>query len=366
MDIFWGMFDDIPDIAALATEKKDYDHLSSDEILGYLANISSLATPGVGDDGDPLDGSQYLIPYFGPLCWEYGKRVTNGASPFKFKSGKRRTKLETAALKAVTYCIVDSQKPMTVRQVYYRLVVGNFIDKTEAEYDTVCRILGQMRRNETLSYHWLADNTRWMRKPTTYSGLDQMLEINQQAYRRALWEDQKAYVEIWLEKETLAGVLVDVTQEYDVPLMVTRGYPSLSFVHSAGETLEELCKPAYLYYFGDRDPSGVDIDRKLEEDLRKFAPYCDLTFERVAVLPEQIEELDLPTRPTKKSDSRSKNFDGESVEVDAIEPDMLRDMCRDCITQHINKAQLKRTRKVEKLERETLAMYAKDFEGDKP
>ena len=62
------------------------------------------------------------------------------------------------------------------------------------------------------------------------------------------------------------------------------------------------------------------------------------------MLPEQIENSDLQTRPTKKTDSRSRSFEGESVEVDAIAPDQLRAICEQCITQHIDDEQLERTR----------------------
>src|SRR5262249_28588791 len=151
-----------------------------------------------------------------------------------------------------------------------------------------------------------------------------MLRLTAQTYRRAVWDTQASYVEIWLEKDALAGVLYDVTEEWDVPLMVTRGYASLSFLHSAAETISSHSKPTYLYYFGDHDPSGLDITRAVEQGIRQFAPNADITFERVAVNPDQIEGMGLPTRPTKASDSRSKGFEGESVEVDAISPDDLR------------------------------------------
>ena len=55
--------------------------------------------------------------------------------------------------------------------------------------------------------------------------------------------------------------LSTVAQEWDVPLMVTRGYPSLSYLHSAAQTIrhmaEECDKRTVLYYFGDYDPSGL-------------------------------------------------------------------------------------------------------------
>ncbi len=252
---------------------------------------------------------------------------------------------------------------MTVRQVFYQLVTRRVIDKTEGEYKTtVCRLLVQMRRDGQLPFDWIADNTRWQRKPSTYGSLQAMLDNCQHTYRRALWNDQDTYVEVWLEKEALAGVLIDVTAKWDVPLMVTRGYPSVSFLHSAAESIADETRKVFVYYFGDRDPSGLDIDRFIEQELRAYAPDCDLTFERVAVLLEQIDTYHLQTRPTKKTDSRSKSFEGESVEVDAIAPDQLRAICEECITQHIDDMQLQRTLAVEEAERETLAMIASDVE----
>jgi hypothetical protein len=170
------------------------------------------------------------------------------------------------------------------------------------------------------------------------------------------------YVEIWLEKEALAGVLYEETQKWDVPLMVTRGYPSLSYLHSAAITIaaqEEQGKTTHLYYFGDYDPSGLDIPRKVEHDLREFAPDADLEFERVAVTLEQIEEFKLQTRPTKRTDSRARNFTGESVEVDAIPPASLREMVSDCITQHVDESAYQVLLQAERSEREVLMSLAK-------
>jgi len=137
--------------------------------------------------------------------------------------------------------------------------------------------------------------------------------------------------------------------------MVTRGYPSVSYLHAAAETIGATGKPAHLYYFGDHDPSGRDITRATEAGLREFAPEAEIYFERVAVTEEQITSLRLPTRPTKTTDSRSKSFAGESVEVDAIPPEHLRLLVRSCIECHIDEDRLRRTELVEAAERETLA-----------
>lgn len=279
-------------------------------------------------------------------------RATSGASPTR---GSRRNKVEMEALRNALFEITSEQAPMSVRQVFYQATSRGLIDKTEAEYkNVVCRLLALMRLEGELPFDWIADGTRWMRKPTTFGSLDHAVRNIVSSYRRALWDNQDAYIEVWIEKEALAGVVVDVTAEWDVPLMVTRGYPSLSYLHSAAEGLEAEDRPCFVYYFGDLDPSGVDIARNVEERLVEFAPAADITFERVAVNVEQIEMLNLPTRPTKRTDSRSKGWVGGSVELDAIPADVLRQMVSDCIVQHVDTRALEVVQVAEDEERELL------------
>lgn len=275
---------------------------------------------------------------------------------------RRRSQADITVIREAIYDTIATDPPMTVRQVFYQLVSQGVIDKNEAEYKgTVVRLLGLMRREHEIPFGWIADSTRWMRKPDTFSSMESLLQDTARTYRRSVWDDQDAYVEIWLEKEALAGVLYKETEIWDVPLMVTRGYPSLSFLHGAAEAIEYEDKPVYLYYFGDHDPSGVDIPRKVEADLREFAPDTEIHFECVAVIPEQIDAWDLPTRPTKKTDSRSRNFEGESVEVDAIPPADLRQLVHDCIEQHIDPHALAETKRIEELEKESLREFAQNW-----
>ncbi len=163
------------------------------------------------------------------------------------------------------------------------------------------------------------------------------------ALPRSLWADADCYVEIWLEKDALSGVIAPVTYLYDVPLMVARGYASLSFLHSAAEQIRELGKPPYIYHLGDFDPSGVDAGRNIERRLREFAgDEVEIYFDRLAVTPEQIVEWHLPSRPTKTTDSRSRSFGlTGSVELDAIPPADLRSLVEEAILQRLPTEQLK-------------------------
>lgn len=264
----------------------------------------------------------------------------------------RRSRAAMEQIRTAIEAVIAAERPVTVRQVFYALVVREAVPKTEQAYRLAARLLTEMRREGRVPFSAIADNTRWMRKPASWSSLAAALEQTQNTYRRALWDDQAIYVELWLEKDALAGVLYDVTRRWDVPL--TRGFASLSFLHSAAEAIATSSKPARLYYFGDRDPSGVLIDRKIEQTLRELAPGALITLERIAVTPEQIARWELPTRPTKGSDSRARSFAGDSVELDAIPPSELRALAERCITQHIDEVALARTRRAEQAERDTL------------
>lgn len=247
----------------------------------------------------------------------------------------RSTKAEIEFRRDSLYQIVSEMKPMTVRQVFYQASVRGIVDKTDADYNKVQTDLVQMRRAGRMPYDWLADNTRWTRKPRTFDSVEQALHDTANLYRKALWSEAEAYVEIWLEKDALAGVVYPITNLYDVPLMVARGYASLSFLHSAAEYINGLWVPTFIYHLGDFDPSGVNAGEKIEETLRELAPKAEIHFERIGVTPEQIRNWRLPTRPTKKSDTRAKGFGDISVELDAIEPRRLRRLVELAIEQHL-------------------------------
>ena len=295
---------------------------------------------------------------------------------------RRRSKAEIAALRDALEAIVAADQPMTVRQVFYRAVVAGLVEKTEAEYQsTVARLLLEMRRSGQIPYDWISDNTRWMRKPKTYTGLADFIARHQHAYRRDLWSDSDTYVEVWCEKEALAGVLYDVTREFDVPLMVSRGFASESYLYSAADAITDQLSSqgsaarAVIYYFGDCDPSGLHISQSIEAGLRRLCGELltgfqadDLRFERVAVTDAQIEMMRLPTRPTKLEGNRhAKGWaDGRpSVELDAIPPGSLRAIARKCIEHHLDQNHLAWVHLIEEEEREQLRLFGSTLAGSR-
>jgi hypothetical protein len=281
----------------------------------------------------------------------------------------RRTKGELAALDEQLYAIITDAlaaglRRVTVRQVFYLAVGHGLVPKAEAQgYRRVQARLVELRKQGVVPWEWVVDNTRWRLKPASYAGLTVALDDLRIRYRRSVWEPQDCYVEIWTEKDAIAGLLSDATQEWDVPVVVCRGFSSLSFLHDEAALLSAQRKPVHLYYFGDYDPSGQVIPQAVERTLREFAPEADMHFRVAAVTPAQITRWGLLKRPTKRvGNPHAKRFvSDESVEVDAIPPPQLRQLVRSCVERHLDTENLAVLLEVEDAERESLSSLVEEF-----
>jgi hypothetical protein len=294
----------------------------------------------------------------------------NEACPTKRRRAKarlRRTKADIGDIKQAIIKVIKADRPMTVRQVFYQLVTRGVIEKTEAQYQqTVIRLMTEMRLDGSLPYSWVVDESRRMRITRTFDNIQDALAHTAKFYRRSALQQSDDYLEIWVEKDALAGVMWDPASEYDVPLMVSRGMPSITFLHGTAQAINRAAragKESYIYQFGDHDPSGVlipqTIERRLEEMCERLdcpSPYV----ERVALTEEQIEQYNLPTRPTKRDGNRhAKDFEGDSVELDALPPRLLRQMVTEVIERHISAAETETLRAAEDSERELLRAWGK-------
>ena len=280
-----------------------------------------------------------------------------GTSPIK---RTRRTKSEIEALDAALMEIVEQFNPVTVRQVFYQAVNQGLVPKSETKgYRVVQRRLVVLRESGVIPYGYVVDGTRYVHGHRRYNDLDEFTSYAAGLYRKDYWADSVVNVEVWLEKDALKGVLrPTVVDECGLGLHVTRGFASITYLQEAADEIARDGRPTYVYVLTDFDPSGVSIAEKVKEELIRRAPFSDLTVERLAVNREQIERWNLPTRPTKTSDTRASKFrrryGTDSVELDAIPPDELRRLVRSAIESHMDPWNLKQLRLAERSERETL------------
>jgi hypothetical protein len=277
---------------------------------------------------------------------------------------RRRTRAEMDRIKEAMVSLARENQPLTVRQMLYLMVSNGVIDKTEAEYkQTVIRLALELRRTGVIPWEWVVDRTRWFFKPKTFDSLSDALAESARLYRRSLWADADVNVQVWCESMSVAGIINGETSRWDVPLYPGKGYSSHDFLRSAAHDIADGGRNTLVYLLGDYDSSGRDIIRFVCKALREYADEVDpsvrIGFQTVAVTERQITEWSLPSHPAKKTDSRHARYGiDHAVELEAIPPDRLRSIVRDCISQHIDPEALRRLEEVEAAERETLRMIA--------
>ncbi len=198
---------------------------------------------------------------------------------------KRSTKAEMAARYQALIQIVAAAAPTGVRFCYYRAVSQGIVPKTNNGYVLVQRALMHLRETGIIPWTSITDSSRWMRKPETWDSVEEMLADAASSYRRALWHDADARVEVWCESESVAGVIWPVTNEWDVPLYPMKGQTSASFAHSAAMTYRHDHRPVIIYYVGDLDPAGLEIEANLADKLGKYSGRGDMTIQRLACTP---------------------------------------------------------------------------------
>lgn len=276
----------------------------------------------------------------------------------------RRTKAEMAnVLEWVKWVLVDEGEVMSIRHLFYRLVGRDVIPKTETAYGKLCHKLSDWRRSGDVPWGAFTDSTRWHISDQTFDSVNDALNDCVTTYRRNLWRDQSCYVECWVEKDACAGILAKVAGPFGVPVFVARGFASLTSLYQAAETFKTAIakgKRPIIYHFGDHDPSGVKAGESMVNAFRDDFKV-KVAFHRAAVTKEQIERLNLPTRPTKASTHSKGWTGGESVELDSMPIAEIHKLVEKCITKHIDQGAWEQTKLIEKLERETLKQFREGF-----
>ena len=258
---------------------------------------------------------------------------------------------------------------MTLRQVYYQLVANFAYENTEKKYKALSGHLTNARVHGLVDGARIIDRTRQVGRPYGYADLADFMATVRHSFQRSRWQDQPEYVEVWVEKDALAGVFEPVTRSFGLRLAVCRGFPSYPAIRDAAlryQREERAGRPLTMLYFGDHDPSGKDIPRSVRDNL---ADWFDVYVEPqiVALTGEQVDEYDLPPVPAKRSDSRAPAFIAEygdrSVELDALPPDVLQAMIREAIEEHHNQGIRDGVNDVEKAEQAQLAEMIDGLEG---
>jgi len=221
---------------------------------------------------------------------------------------------------------------LTLRQVYYQMVARDIIPNNERSYKNLGSLINDARLAGLIDWHAIEDRTRNLRGRSHWEKPGDVIDSAAYSYHLDYWEGQENYVEVWVEKDALVGIVGQICNKLDVNYFSCRGYVSQSEMWSAAQRLLRRKKKGQnivLLHLGDHDPSGIDMSRDIQDRNSLFDNLC-LEFHRLALNMDQIEQYGPPPNPTKLTDSRAtgyiRDYGHECWELDALEPSVISDL----------------------------------------
>jgi hypothetical protein len=232
--------------------------------------------------------------------------------------------------------IAEAMQPITGRGVGYKLFVQKLIDSMgRSDMARVYRLLLKAREQSIVSWEWIVDETRALERASTWDDPAEYARCVAQSYRRDFWNQQPHRVQVWSEKGTVRGVLAPVLDHYAVGFLPVGGFSSGTKAHDIAE--DDDGRDLIVLYVGDFDPSGMFMS---EADLpARFAKYGGdhVKLRRIALTRAHTRGLVSFPAADKKKDPRYKwfvkNYGERCWELDAMDPNDL----RDCVEQEIQK-----------------------------
>jgi len=275
---------------------------------------------------------------------------------------------------AIANQIIDEYRGLglnlTLRQLYYQFVARDLIPNDNASYKRLGKTISDGRRLGLVDWSAIEDRTRNLKGRTTWDSIAQIMDATIDSYHKDMWAEQDTRVELWVEKEALAGVFDRVCHEYSVPIMACRGYMSDSEMWNAAQRIlaraSNYGNITLILHFGDHDPSGIDMTRDIEDRLHLFGAGQYLDVRRIALNEDQIQEYNPPPNPAKVTDSRAKEYikkyGDQSWELDALDPTTLQNLAEDHIANVIDTGQWEIDEEIINGEKDTIREFVDSLE----
>jgi hypothetical protein len=250
---------------------------------------------------------------------------------------------------------------VSIRQVYYRLLSKGLVRNSHNGYRDVIGAVQTGRLTGQIDWDTIEDRTRRTRQLTHWETPQEIIDSAVDSYHIDLQENQDYHIELFCEKDTVVNIIEQIAQKYDIPLTSNRGYSSLTNLYNLAKRMDKSCKPCIILYFGDHDPSGLDMVRDIEKKIKLFTKYSI----RFSVVPcalsmEQITKLVLVPDCTKEGDKRSPDyvskFGNRTWELDALDPEILAHITEESILKFMNMSKFNEKRG--QLERERDALHS--------
>lgn len=256
---------------------------------------------------------------------------------------------------------------LTLRQLYYQFVARGLIPNNDRQYKRLGSVVNNGRLAGLIDWEAIEDRTRNLSKLDHWTSPAEIIEACAHGYRVDLWDDQDYRVEVWIEKEALAGVIERICNRLDVPFFSCRGYVSQSEQWRAGKRFESYAdagQSVIVLHLGDHDPSGIDMTRDNQDRLGMFSRW-NVDVERIALNFDQVEELNPPPNPAKLTDSRVgqylQRFGAQSWELDALDPKYIERLIRTHVARFTDDERMEQAKARQESEREDLRRIADQY-----
>jgi hypothetical protein len=264
----------------------------------------------------------------------------------------------------------NAHLPLTIRQVFYRLVGVYGYPKDENAYERLCNALNRARRAGYIAFDDLRDDGISVIQPKHYASVEGFygyLNRLGSQYERDKLAEQEVDMRVMCEAAGIMPQLARTCRRYSVPVSSCSGFDSLTakyeLARACAATFTYQGRPTVLLHLGDLDPSGVSIYESMEEDVLSFVskdiPHMDpmdvAVFDRVALSRYQVEHYGLTTYPPKATDARSRRWEGETCQLEALPPDTLAALLTGSIEMFLDREALEDAREAEAQERRQIA-----------
>jgi hypothetical protein len=252
--------------------------------------------------------------------------------------------------------------PLTIRQIFYRLVGAHDYEKTERAYQRLIEHLNRARRADKIPMDVIRDDTGIISEPDHWESVEQFMatvRADAKSFTLDHSAGQATRLVVICEASGMVPQLERVAHPFGITVMSGGGFDSLTDKYKFAAALSEHERPTEVLDIGDHDPSGAHRFLAYQEDIQAFARKLggNVTFTRLAVTPQQITEYQLPTAPPKAADNRA--FSGQTCQAEALPPDVLANILRSAIEKRVDQRVLERAlRQERRIRRELTKKFA--------
>ena len=283
---------------------------------------------------------------------------------------------------------------LTLRQLYYQLVAKDYIPNHDKVYKKLSSLKDDAVYAGLVDWEIFEDRGRIPHRAYFENDVKDAFKRTLNQYRLNRQKGQPKHIEVWTEKDAISDILSRVTHPLTVHLVVNKGYSSSTAMYMAYKRFVKAIKngkKVTILYFGDHDPSGLDMVRDIRDRIVFFLKegkrvdfdllndwigsdegedfYSDnqgdpkywfydedygqenfdwdlafckahFTIKHIGLTMEQINQYNPPPNPAKITDPRAKHYIAKygqvSWEVDALSPAIMTDIVSNALSSEMD------------------------------